>query len=71
MRTTVTACILSLLGRRGIAFDWLERSVSVSSGFACWPFLSSKTEQGLTEALPSLLGALQTYAYGVKAVGVN
>ena len=30
------ACILSLLGRRQAAFEWLERSVS--SGFACWPF---------------------------------
>lgn len=30
------ACILSLLGRREAAFEWLERSVS--SGFACWPF---------------------------------
>jgi DNA-binding winged helix-turn-helix (wHTH) protein/tetratricopeptide (TPR) repeat protein len=30
------ACIFALLGRREIAFDWLERSVS--SGFACWPF---------------------------------
>jgi DNA-binding winged helix-turn-helix (wHTH) protein/tetratricopeptide (TPR) repeat protein len=30
------ACILALLGQRGPAFEWLERSVS--SGFACWPF---------------------------------
>jgi tetratricopeptide (TPR) repeat protein len=30
------ACTLALLGRRGAAFEWLERSVS--SGFACWPF---------------------------------
>jgi len=30
------ACILALSGRRDIAFEWLERSVS--SGFACWPF---------------------------------
>jgi len=30
------ACILALLGRRGAAFDGLERSVC--SGFACWPF---------------------------------
>jgi DNA-binding winged helix-turn-helix (wHTH) protein/tetratricopeptide (TPR) repeat protein len=30
------ACILSLLGRREAAFEWLERSVG--SGFACWPF---------------------------------
>ena len=32
------ACILALLGRRETAFDWLERSVS--SGFACWPFIT-------------------------------
>ena len=30
------ACILSLLGRRETAFEWLERSVG--TGFACWPF---------------------------------
>lgn len=30
------ACILSVLGRRQAAFEWLERSVS--TGFACWPF---------------------------------
>ena len=30
--------------------------------------LSSKTEKGLTEALPLLLGVLETYVYGVKAV---
>jgi hypothetical protein len=33
--------------------------------------LSSKTEKGLTEALPLLLGVLETYIYGVKAAGVN
>ena len=33
--------------------------------------LSSKTEKGLTEALPLLLGVLVTYVYGAKAVGVN
>jgi hypothetical protein len=33
--------------------------------------LSSKTEKGLTEALPLLLRVLETYVYGVKAVGVN
>jgi hypothetical protein len=33
--------------------------------------LSSKTEKGLTKALPLLLGVLETYVYGVKAVGVN
>jgi DNA-binding winged helix-turn-helix (wHTH) protein/tetratricopeptide (TPR) repeat protein len=30
------ACILALLERREVAFEWLERSVS--SGYACWPF---------------------------------
>jgi hypothetical protein len=30
------ACTLALTGRREIAFEWLERSVS--TGFACWPF---------------------------------
>jgi DNA-binding winged helix-turn-helix (wHTH) protein/tetratricopeptide (TPR) repeat protein len=30
------ACILALAGKRGQAFEWLERSVS--TGFACWPF---------------------------------
>jgi hypothetical protein len=29
------AGILSLLGQRQAAFEWLERSVS--TGFACWP----------------------------------
>ena len=33
--------------------------------------LSSKTEKGLIEALPLLLGVLETYIYGVKAVGAN
>lgn len=31
------ACVLSVLGRRQAAFEWLERGVS--TGFACWPFL--------------------------------
>jgi DNA-binding winged helix-turn-helix (wHTH) protein/tetratricopeptide (TPR) repeat protein len=30
------ACIFSLLGRREVAFEWLERAVN--HGFACWPF---------------------------------
>ena len=30
------ACILSLLNRPDVAFEWLERSVD--TGFACWPF---------------------------------
>jgi hypothetical protein len=33
--------------------------------------LSSKTEKGLTEALPLLLGVLETYSYGAKAAGDN
>jgi DNA-binding winged helix-turn-helix (wHTH) protein/tetratricopeptide (TPR) repeat protein len=35
------ACIFALLGRRDVAFDWLERSVN--SGFACWPFFVKDT----------------------------
>ncbi|HLY43583.1 MAG TPA: winged helix-turn-helix domain-containing protein [Terracidiphilus sp.] len=35
------ACIFALLGRRDVAFDWLERSVN--SGFACWPFFLKDT----------------------------
>jgi DNA-binding winged helix-turn-helix (wHTH) protein/tetratricopeptide (TPR) repeat protein len=30
------ACILSLLNRPEVAFEWLERSID--TGFACWPF---------------------------------
>jgi tetratricopeptide (TPR) repeat protein len=30
------ACIFSLLERREVAFEWLERAVN--HGFACWPF---------------------------------
>ena len=33
--------------------------------------LSSRTEEGLTKALPLLLGTLETYVYGAKAVSVN
>jgi hypothetical protein len=33
--------------------------------------LSSKTEKGLTEALPVLLGVLETYTYGAKATNAN
>jgi hypothetical protein len=33
--------------------------------------LSSKTEKGLTEALPLLLGVLESYVYGAKAAGAN
>jgi DNA-binding winged helix-turn-helix (wHTH) protein/tetratricopeptide (TPR) repeat protein len=35
------ACISALLGRREVAFEWLERSVS--SGFACWPLFLQDT----------------------------
>jgi DNA-binding winged helix-turn-helix (wHTH) protein/tetratricopeptide (TPR) repeat protein len=42
------ACILSLLGRRDEAMEWLERSVT--TGFACWPFfLTDPCLQGLRE----------------------
>ena len=54
------ACILSLLGRREAAFEWLERSVS--NGFACWPFfLKDPCLKNLRE-LPGfevLVGSLQ------------
>ena len=33
--------------------------------------LSSKAEKGLTDALPLLLGVLETYVYGAKAVSVK
>jgi hypothetical protein len=33
--------------------------------------LSSKTEKGLTAALPLLLGVLESYKYGVKAMGAD
>ncbi len=33
--------------------------------------LSSKTEKGLVDALPQLLGVLETYTYGVKAVSAK
>lgn len=54
------AGIFSLLGRRAMAFEWLERSVS--SGFACWPFfLKDACLQGL-RGLPefeTLVSSLQ------------
>ena len=54
------AGIFSLLGRRAVAFEWLERSVS--SGFACWPFfLKDACLQGL-RGLPefeTLVSSLQ------------
>jgi DNA-binding winged helix-turn-helix (wHTH) protein/tetratricopeptide (TPR) repeat protein len=55
------ACITALLGRREVAFEWLERSVT--SGFACWPFfLKDVCLQGL-QTLPEfevLVNSLQT-----------
>jgi DNA-binding winged helix-turn-helix (wHTH) protein/tetratricopeptide (TPR) repeat protein len=30
------ACLFALLDRRGVALEWLDRSVN--TGFACWPF---------------------------------
>lgn len=54
------ACILSLLGRRQAAFEWLERSVS--TGFACWPFfLKDPCLQNLRElpAFEVLISSLQ------------
>jgi DNA-binding winged helix-turn-helix (wHTH) protein/tetratricopeptide (TPR) repeat protein len=54
------AGIFSLLGRRAVAFEWLERSVS--NGFACWPFFLKDTcLQGL-RGLPefeTLVSSLQ------------
>jgi DNA-binding winged helix-turn-helix (wHTH) protein/tetratricopeptide (TPR) repeat protein len=54
------ACILSLAGKRGQAFEWLERSVS--TGFACWPFFLKdhclKNLHGLPE-FELLVSALQ------------
>ena len=54
------ACVFALLGRRDIAFEWLERSVS--SGFACWPyFLKDNCLQNL-RSLPefeTLVSSLQ------------
>lgn len=54
------ACIFSLLGRRDIAFDWLERSIN--SGFACWPFFLKDTYLQNLHGLPefeTLVSSLQ------------
>lgn len=55
------ACIFSLLGRRDVAFEWLERAVN--HGFACWPFfLNDDCLQNL-RSLPefeTLVSSLQT-----------
>jgi hypothetical protein len=54
------AGIFSLLGRRAVAFEWLERSVSC--GFACWPFFLKdpclKDLRGLPE-FETLVSSLQ------------
>ena len=54
------ACILSLLGRPEVAFEWLERSVD--NGFACWPFfLNDPSLENLRSQpqLELLVGSLQ------------
>lgn len=55
------ACILAVLGRPAVAFEWLERSVS--TGFACWPFFMKdpclQNLRGLSE-FEVLVGSLQT-----------
>src|SRR5579862_3859507 len=55
-----TACIFALLGRRDVAFEWLERSVN--SGFACWPFFLKDSCLQNLRSLPefeTLVGSLQ------------
>jgi DNA-binding winged helix-turn-helix (wHTH) protein/tetratricopeptide (TPR) repeat protein len=54
------ACILAALGRREVAFEWLERSVS--TGFACWPFFLKDTCLQSLRELPEfevLISSLQ------------
>jgi hypothetical protein len=53
-------CIFSLLGRREVAFEWLERAVN--SGFACWPFFLKDTCLENLRSLPefeTLISSLQ------------
>jgi DNA-binding winged helix-turn-helix (wHTH) protein/tetratricopeptide (TPR) repeat protein len=54
------ACILAVLGKHQVAFEWLERSVG--SGFACWPFFQKdpclKNLRGLSE-FETLISSLQ------------
>jgi len=55
------ACIFSLLGRRDVAFEWLERSVN--TGFACWPFFLKDTWLQNVRSLPefeTMVSSLQT-----------
>ena len=54
------ACIYSVLGRREVAFEWLERSVN--SGFACWPYFSKDACLRNLRSLPefeTLVSSLQ------------
>jgi tetratricopeptide (TPR) repeat protein len=54
------ACIFSLLGRREVAFEWLERAVN--DGFACWPFFLKDTCLQNLRSLPefdTLVSSLQ------------
>jgi non-specific serine/threonine protein kinase len=54
------ACIFSLLGRRDVAFEWLERAVN--HGFACWPFFLKDTCLQNLRSLPefdTLVSSLQ------------
>ena len=54
------ACLLSLLGKRQAAFEWLERCIS--TGFACWPlFLKDRCLQNLRELheFDALVSSLQ------------
>jgi DNA-binding winged helix-turn-helix (wHTH) protein/tetratricopeptide (TPR) repeat protein len=54
------ACTLAVTGRREIAFEWLERSVS--TGFACWPFFLKDPCLASLRALPQfklLISALR------------
>jgi DNA-binding winged helix-turn-helix (wHTH) protein/tetratricopeptide (TPR) repeat protein len=54
------ACVFSLLGRRDVGFEWLERSVN--SGFACWPFFLRDFCLQNLRSLPefeTLVGSLQ------------
>ncbi len=54
------ACVFSILGRRDVAFEWLERSVA--TGFACWPFFLKDECLKNLQSLPEfevLIGALQ------------
>jgi tetratricopeptide (TPR) repeat protein len=54
------ACIFSLLSRRDVAFEWLERAIN--HGFACWPFFLKDTCLQNLRSLPefdTLIGSLQ------------